>query len=268
MKIAISADGPDSGAKVAQKLGTARYMIIVDMENGDYEAVQNPVASAQRGAGIQIVLLAVDKGAETIVTGYCSPAIADQLRANGIEVLTGIADTVGEVIEQYRKGEWGKFPGEVSALDAKERKLHRSALIYTARSAAKQFINILPILIGVVLLIGLFNTFITKDILTSVFSGNMILDTLRGALFGSILAGNPINSYIIGGELLNYGISLFAVTAFIITWVTVGLVQLPAEITTLGRRFALLRNGISFILSIPIAIITVIIVNLVKRWFV
>lgn len=41
-----------------------------------------------------------------------------------------------------------------------------------------------------------------------------------------------------------------------ITWVTVGLVQLPAEMPALGQRFALLRNAFSFILSIPVAILT------------
>ena len=140
----------------------------------------------------------------------------------------------------------------------------RLALTAT-RSSARQFINLLPVLIGVVLLIGLFNAFISKDFLVSIFSGNMALDTLWGACFGSILAGNPINSYVIGGELLKYNISLFAVTALIVTWVTVGLVQLPAEIAALGRRFALLRNGLSFIFSIPIAIVTVLIVNIIVR---
>jgi len=77
-----------------------------------------------------------------------------------------------------------------------------------------------------VLLIGLLNTFVSRNFLAALFSGNPVLDTLLGAFFGSILAGNAINSYIIGGELLEYGVSLFTVTALIITWVTVGLVQL------------------------------------------
>ncbi|GAG15256.1 unnamed protein product [marine sediment metagenome] len=141
----------------------------------------------------------------------------------------------------------------------------RSALVHATRSSAKQLASLLPILVGVVLLIGLFSTFVSKQFLASIFSGNLTLDTLWGACFGSILAGNPINSYVIGRELLKYGISLFAVTALIITWVTVGLVQLPAEIAALGRRFALLRNGLSFILSIPIAILTVVILNLIGR---
>jgi len=115
----------------------------------------------------------------------------------------------------------------------------------------------------VVLLLGLFNTLVPGKLLASLFSGTAIIDTLWGACLGSIIAGNPVNSYIIGGELLKHGVSLFAVTALIITWVTVGLVQLPAEIAALGRKFALVRNAICFILAVPIALMTVVILNLI-----
>jgi len=265
VKIAISADSPNLEAKVGHKLGTSQYLIIVDVETGDYEAVPNPGALGQRGAGIQSVLLAVSKGINIIITGYCSPAISGQLKASGIEVLTDVSGTVGEVIEKYKLG---KLNARIRAgAESKSRwaKVDKGALVHATKSSAKQFINLLPILAGVVLLIGLFNAFVSKDFLSSIFSGNMALDTLWGACFGSIFAGNPINSYVIGGELLKYDVSLFAVTALIITWVTVGMVQLPAEIAALGRRFALLRNGLSFILSIPIAIITVLILNLIGR---
>ena len=80
---------------------------------------------------------------------------------------------------------------------------------------------------------------------------------------GSISAGNPITSYIFGGELLDQGINLLAVTAFLVAWVTVGLVQLPAESFLLGKRFAILRNAISFIFSIFVAIITAFLVGLI-----
>ena len=115
----------------------------------------------------------------------------------------------------------------------------------------------LPILAGIVLLLGLVNTFLFNKIASSFFTTNWALDSLLGACLGSFFAGNPINSYIIGGELLEYGVSMFAVTALIISWVNVGLIQLPAEITALGWRFALVRNTASFILSIIIAIFTV-----------
>jgi len=121
----------------------------------------------------------------------------------------------------------------------------------------------LPILGGVVLLAGLFNSFVSKQLVASLFSGNAVLDTFWGACAGSVFTGNPINSYVIGGELLKHGVSLFAVTAFILTWVTVGLVQLPAEIAALGRRFAILRNVVCFVLAFPIALATVFILTLV-----
>jgi len=138
----------------------------------------------------------------------------------------------------------------------------RGSYSQALRRSARQFANMLPLMAGVVLLIGLLNAFVSREALASIFSGTPALDTLRGAGFGSILAGNPINSYIIGGELLKDGVSLFAVTALIITWVTVGLVQLPAEMAALGRRFGLVRNALCFALSIPIALLTVIILNL------
>jgi uncharacterized membrane protein YraQ (UPF0718 family) len=116
-----------------------------------------------------------------------------------------------------------------------------------------------PILLGVLLLLGLVNTLVPKEFFSRIFTGNKVLDPLIGALFGSIAAGNPLTSYLIGGELLKNGISLVAVLAFIVSWVTVGTVQLPAESLMLGRRFALLRNGISFLMAIAIAVLTVLI---------
>jgi hypothetical protein len=90
-----------------------------------------------------------------------------------------------------------------------------------------------------------------------------VKDTFLGACLGSVFAGNPINSYVIGGGLMKHGISMFAVTALIISWVTVGIVQLPAEITALGRKFALARNMVSFFLSIIIAVLTVVSINII-----
>ena len=127
--------------------------------------------------------------------------------------------------------------------------------------AIKGFSNALPMLLGVVLLLGIFKAFVTKQMMSSVFSGKLITDTFVGSLIGSISAGNPITSYIIGGELLSEGVSLFAVTAFIVAWVTVGIAQFPAEAAILGRRFSVARNIISFILSIIVAISTVLILG-------
>jgi len=82
-----------------------------------------------------------------------------------------------------------------------------------------------------------------------------------GSLVGSISAGNPITSYILGGEFLEQGVGLMAVTAFLVAWVTVGVIQLPAESIILGKKFAILRNLTSFIFAMIVAILTIIILE-------
>jgi uncharacterized membrane protein YraQ (UPF0718 family) len=119
------------------------------------------------------------------------------------------------------------------------------------------FKQIGPIILGVLFLLGLAIAAIPKSFYVSIFTGNKITDPLMGALFGSVSAGNPITSYIIGGELLNQGVSLVAVAAFILAWVSVGVVQLPAESMILGRKFAITRNIASFVTAIIVAILTV-----------
>jgi uncharacterized membrane protein YraQ (UPF0718 family) len=129
--------------------------------------------------------------------------------------------------------------------------------------ALKNFGVALPVLLGVILLLGLFKIYITPELLSSVFTGNIFRDTMLGSVIGSISAGNPITSYIIGGELLKEGVSLFAVTAFVVAWVTVGLVQIPAEVSILGKRFAFIRNALSFIFATLVAIATVVTLGVV-----
>jgi len=263
LRIAISSDKPDLEARVGSRWGTSKYLMIVDLRTMAVESLPNSGASGQGGGGIQAVVLAISKKVDAVLTGYCSPTAEKYLTANGIEVLTGVSGTVAEVVRQYKKGDLQKHIGVVRKPESGGSNIDRLTLFHALKTSSNQFINLLPMLVGVVLLIGLFNAFASKELLSYLFSGNRALDTLWGACFGSIFTGNPINSYIIGGELLEYGVGLCAVTALIIAWVTVGLAQLPAEISALGSRFALVRNAISFVLSIAIAFATVGILNFI-----
>ncbi len=129
--------------------------------------------------------------------------------------------------------------------------------------SAKSLGNALPLILGIILLVSLISILIPNSFYTKIFNKNIIIDCFIGSLIGSISAGNPITSYIIGGELLKEGVSLIAVTAFLVAWVTVGIIQIPAESTILGKRFAAIRNFTSFISSIIVAIITVLILGLI-----
>ena len=131
----------------------------------------------------------------------------------------------------------------------------------TAIKSIKPFQRALPIILGAILLVSLVST-LPKYIFTTIFTKNIIIDPLISAGIGSILAGNPVTSYILAGEFLNLGISQVAVIAFLVAWVTVGIVQLPVEITTLGKKFAITRNLLSYIFSIFVAVTTVLILNI------
>ena len=129
--------------------------------------------------------------------------------------------------------------------------------------SVKGFLKTFPLMLGVILLIGLVKELITFKVISSFFRENIIFDTIIGSLSGSILAGNSVNSYVIGGELLDGGVSLYAVTAFIVAWVTVGLVQAPAEAGILGKKFTVWRNIFSVLLSVLVSIITVSLLGLI-----
>lgn len=119
------------------------------------------------------------------------------------------------------------------------------------------FKQTIPVLLGVLLFLSFVITVVPKTFYTNIFSGNKFIDPVVGALLGSASAGSPIASYVLGGEFLEQGVSLLAITAFMLAWVTVGLIQLPAESLMLGKKFAIIRNIVSFISSIIVAILTV-----------
>ena len=136
-------------------------------------------------------------------------------------------------------------------MNSMDRKKLKESFVKSCKSMYKA----LPVLVGAILLISLANNIIPKDIYSKLFR-NSLFDPIIGSIIGSILAGNPITSYVLGGEFFAAGIGIMAISAFIVTWVTVGIVQLPAEILLLGKKFALLRNLFSFLSAIVIGVCT------------
>jgi uncharacterized membrane protein YraQ (UPF0718 family) len=130
------------------------------------------------------------------------------------------------------------------------------AFLKVLQKSSLSFLAMMPLLLGVIGLVGLLQILVTPKMLTSLFQGNPLADTLIGTLSGAIAAGNPIISYLIGGELLEQGISLYAVTAFLLSWVTLGFIHLPAEVEVFGSRFTLYRNILAFFFTMLIAIVT------------
>ncbi len=119
--------------------------------------------------------------------------------------------------------------------------------------AVKSLYSIAPMLLATIGVVGLFQTFVSPETLHALFSGTIWRDTFVGTLVGGVSVGQPVISYIIGGELLDEGVSLYAITAFILAWVTLGVVQLPLEASIFGARFTVVRNILAFLFAMVTA---------------
>ncbi|HFE47809.1 MAG TPA: hypothetical protein ENJ21_00675 [Chromatiaceae bacterium] len=125
----------------------------------------------------------------------------------------------------------------------------------------KTFWRLLPVLIGVLLIASLIVQLIPELVRLGLLGHGPLLEMLGADLLGSLSTGQPVVSYLLGGELRQAGIDLYAITAFIVAWVTVGIIPMPAEAVMLGWRFTLVRNLIAFIMAIVVAWITVATLN-------
>ena len=129
------------------------------------------------------------------------------------------------------------------------------------RKTLKSLWQLLPVLAGVLLLASMVVEIIPLLVRQGILGHGLWQDTILANIIGSVSTGQPIVSYVLAGELQTAGIGLLPVTVFIISWVTVGVISLPAEAVTLGWRFALSRNLIAFIMALLIGWLTVVTLN-------
>jgi uncharacterized membrane protein YraQ (UPF0718 family) len=123
------------------------------------------------------------------------------------------------------------------------------------------FLSITPMLIAVIGLVGLMQIYLTPDMLAGFFGNGPILDTLSGTLAGAISMGQGVISYVVAEGLMQQGVSHYALSAFILAWITLGFVQLPAEASVFGIRFTFYRNILTLLSTIIIAYATVLTVG-------
>jgi len=132
----------------------------------------------------------------------------------------------------------------------KDKKKTKGAL----KAALKSFVSILPKTIMIIFAIGYLLTFIPPSAIAKFvgdqagFGGTIVISFL-----GAVLFIPSIISFPLAGSLLQSGASVTSVAAFITTLTMIGFVTLPLEIKILGKKFAALRNGFSYIVALLIS---------------
>jgi len=112
VKIVVSATGPSLEAAVDPRFGRAPYLLIVDPDTMEFEAVPNRVnLQAAQGAGIQTASLAARYQPAAVLTGHCGPKAFMTLQSAGIPVIVEVSGSVREAVEQYRAGRLTPAPG-------------------------------------------------------------------------------------------------------------------------------------------------------------
>jgi predicted Fe-Mo cluster-binding NifX family protein len=108
MKICVSATSNSLDSSIDPRFGRCPYLVIVDSENMQFEAVPNMASDATGGAGIQAAQTIASKGAKVLITGNVGPNAFQALSAASIKIVTGASGTIREVVEKYKRGELGE----------------------------------------------------------------------------------------------------------------------------------------------------------------
>ena len=111
-------------------------------------------------------------------------------------------------------------------------------------------------ILSIIFLIGLILTILPPESIAEfVGKQSLLLATVISAAFGTITLVPAFIAFPLVGTLVHAGVGVVPAVAFLTTLTMVGIVTLPLERREFGLKFAAVRNGLSFIFAIIIALV-------------
>lgn len=124
------------------------------------------------------------------------------------------------------------------------------------KKAWKAFENILPQFLTILIIIGLALAILSPEVITNLLGTNSgILGVMAAAVIGSITLIPGFVAFPLAAALLKNGAGYMQIAAFVSTLMMVGIVTLPLEIKTFGKRAAILRNAAALVFSLIAAFV-------------
>lgn len=124
------------------------------------------------------------------------------------------------------------------------------------KKAWKAFENILPQFLSVILIIGIMLSILTPEQISSFLgSESGWIGILIATLIGSVTLIPGFVAFPLAAALLKNGAGYMQIAAFISTLMMVGIVTIPIEIKTFGKKATFLRNGLAFIFAFIVALV-------------
>lgn len=110
-------------------------------------------------------------------------------------------------------------------------------------------------ILGILFLLGVLLTFLPPEMIRTYMGGsNIFTSTVLSALLGSVTLIPAFVAFPLVGSFVDAGASIVPAVAFLTTLTMVGFVTFPLEKKEFGLKFAILRNSLSFVLAIVIAL--------------
>ncbi len=134
----------------------------------------------------------------------------------------------------------------------KDRQKTKKAL----KKAWKAFENILPQFLSIIIIIGLALAILSPETITDILGTRSgIWGVLGAAIIGSITLIPGFVAFPLAAALLKNGAGYMQIAAFVSTLMMVGIITLPLEMKTFGKRATIIRNVSAFAFSLIVAIV-------------
>lgn len=132
----------------------------------------------------------------------------------------------------------------------------RKKTIMALKKAWKAFENILPQFLSILILIGLALAVLSPETITNLLGTRSgFWGVLGAAMIGSITLIPGFVAFPLAAALLDNGAGYMQIAAFVSTLMMVGIVTLPLEIKTFGKRATIIRNVSAFVFSLIAAVV-------------
>ncbi len=130
------------------------------------------------------------------------------------------------------------------------------------KKGAKQFINILPTLLSVIILISIVLYFVSDKVLMEYLGAEAgIAAYFSAGIIGAVAVLPGFIAYPLAGILVKSGVALSVIAVFITTLKMVGILTIPIEKKYFGLKVALMRNLLSFAGALLVGIVMALILN-------
>lgn len=123
------------------------------------------------------------------------------------------------------------------------------------RKSASHLKKLSPSLFGMIVIVGLILAAVPEESLSQLFSMKNVWSFIFVSLIGAVMTIPGPIAFPLAGSLLRLGVEPAILASFITTLTMVGLTSSPIEISYFGKRFTILRQGLSFISAVVIGLL-------------